>query len=190
VSKGGRERALEEYSDADASWGHRSAVSTRKGGGYYGYQVHLAACFRTGLPLAWEVATGRTKESTLAVPLIDKAARWLVRGRDVRDEQGLRHRSPVRRLRGQAGSPDHAAAPHPGVKAGADEPPSCEHGRWQFAGAVYMQEASMWRCPTGECKPASRWIKASRIHPLVREIRTAGASSTRAAPQSNANSAG
>lgn len=54
VSKGGPGRALEEYSDADASWGHRSAVSTRKGGGckgggYYGYKVHLAACFRSGL---------------------------------------------------------------------------------------------------------------------------------------------
>jgi hypothetical protein len=34
VSKGGRERAPEEYSDPDASWGHRSAVSTRKGGGF------------------------------------------------------------------------------------------------------------------------------------------------------------
>ena len=35
VSKGGPER--ERYSDPDASWGHRSAVSTRKGGGFYGY---------------------------------------------------------------------------------------------------------------------------------------------------------
>jgi hypothetical protein len=34
VSKGGRER--ERFSDPDASWGHRSAVSTRKGGGFYG----------------------------------------------------------------------------------------------------------------------------------------------------------
>lgn len=33
VSKNGRERAASEYSDPDASWGHRSAVSTRKGGG-------------------------------------------------------------------------------------------------------------------------------------------------------------
>ncbi|MGI8479659.1 MAG: hypothetical protein ACR2M2_07355, partial [Gaiellaceae bacterium] len=32
-SKGGRER--ERFSDPDASWGHRSAVSTRKGGGFY-----------------------------------------------------------------------------------------------------------------------------------------------------------
>jgi len=49
VSKGGRER--ERFSDPDASWGHRSAVSTRKGGGYYGYKVHAAVCASSGLPL-------------------------------------------------------------------------------------------------------------------------------------------
>jgi transposase len=53
VSKNGRERGPEEYSDPDASWGHRSAISTRKGGGYYGYKVHAAVCVTTGLPLAW-----------------------------------------------------------------------------------------------------------------------------------------
>ena len=44
----------------------------------------------------------------------------------------------------------------PAVKAGADDPPTCEHGRWQFAGSDYKRKASKWRCPTGECKPASR----------------------------------
>jgi hypothetical protein len=34
VSKGGRLR--ERFSDPDASWGHCSAISTRKGGGFYG----------------------------------------------------------------------------------------------------------------------------------------------------------
>jgi hypothetical protein len=24
-----------------------------------------------------------------------------------------------------------------------------------------------WRCPTGECEPTSRWIKANRLHPLI-----------------------
>ena len=24
-----------------------------------------------------------------------------------------------------------------------------------------------WRCPSGECKPASAWRKASRLHPLI-----------------------
>lgn len=71
VSKGGRERALSEYSDPDASWGHRSAVSTRKGGGFYGYRLHAAVCTLTGLPLAWEVRTARDHELPMALPLLD-----------------------------------------------------------------------------------------------------------------------
>ena len=47
VSKGGRERSDDEFSDLDASWGHRSAVSTRKGGGFYGYKIDMAVCSRT-----------------------------------------------------------------------------------------------------------------------------------------------
>jgi len=59
------------YSDPDASWGHRSAVSTRMGGGFYGYKLHLAACTRTGLPLAWQVETARRNESLYVAPLLD-----------------------------------------------------------------------------------------------------------------------
>ena len=50
VSQHGPER--ERYSDPDASWGHRSAISTRKGGGFYGYKIHAAVCTATDLPLA------------------------------------------------------------------------------------------------------------------------------------------
>jgi hypothetical protein len=58
------------------------------------------------------------------------------------------------------------------VKRGEHEPPSCEHGCWTFAGADYQRKATKWRCPTGECKPGSRWVKASRLHPLIpRETR-------------------
>src|SRR5205823_8290588 len=69
LTKNGPER--ERYSDPDASWGHRSAVSTRKGGGFYGYKIHAAVCARTDLPLAWHVETARTSEGTFAVPLLD-----------------------------------------------------------------------------------------------------------------------
>jgi len=55
----------------------------------------------------------------------------------------------------------------PAVKAGAHKPPTCDHGEWRFAGSDYSRKASKWRCPTGECKPASRWVKADRLHPLV-----------------------
>ena len=53
------------------------------------------------------------------------------------------------------------------VKAGKHKPPSCEHGEWTFAGADAKRGATKWRCPTGECKPASAWVKASRLHPLI-----------------------
>ncbi len=71
VSKNGPER--ERFSDPDASWGHRSAISTRKGGGFYGYKLHMVACSRTGLPLAWRVETARRHESLFVAPLLDTA---------------------------------------------------------------------------------------------------------------------
>jgi hypothetical protein len=54
------------------------------------------------------------------------------------------------------------------VKRGEHKPPTCEHGEWRFAGADYTPKATKWRCPTGECSPASRWVKADRLHPLIR----------------------
>jgi len=53
------------------------------------------------------------------------------------------------------------------VKRGDHRPPECEHGTWTFAGSDRTRGASKWRCPTGECEPASRWIEADRLHPLV-----------------------
>jgi len=55
----------------------------------------------------------------------------------------------------------------PGVKRGDHKPPCCRHGVWTFAGADFKRRATKWRCPTGECQPASAWIKASRLHPLI-----------------------
>jgi hypothetical protein len=55
----------------------------------------------------------------------------------------------------------------PGVKRGDHRPPECEHGTWAFAGSDPSRGRSKWRCPTGECKPGSRWIKADRLRPLV-----------------------
>ena len=66
LTKNGPER--ERYSDPGASWGHRSAVSTRKGGGFYGWKLHLAVCTRTGLPMAWQIETARRNESGHRAP--------------------------------------------------------------------------------------------------------------------------
>jgi transposase len=69
IYNGGPERQV--YSDPDGSWGHRSAVSTRKGGGFYGYRIHAAVCAVTGLPLAWKVETARSHESMHVASLLD-----------------------------------------------------------------------------------------------------------------------
>jgi len=165
VSKGGAER--ERFSDPDATWGHRSAVSTRKGGGYYGYKVHAAVCVVTGLPLAWTVETASAAETNFALDLIDSVRE---RGFDPRTaimdkgyDNGPIHNGcmdrdicPVTPLR-QTGR----------VKAGDANAPTCEHGEWTFAGTDYKRKATKWRCPTGECKPASVWVKADRLHPLI-----------------------
>jgi len=165
VSKGGRER--ERFSDPDASWGHRSAVSTRKGGGFYGYRVHAAVCARTDLPLAWTGETAGSHESNYVAPLLDatKARGFapetcaLDKGYDsgpIYDACEDRDARPIIPLRETAA-----------VKAGKAGPPTCGHGEWRFAGSDSKRGASKWRCPTGECKPASRWVKADRLHPLV-----------------------
>jgi IS5 family transposase len=165
VSKGGRER--ERFSDPDASWGHRSAVSTRKGGGFYGYRIHAAVCAQTGLPVAWEVSTAGSHEANYAASLLDSArARGfapetcaLDMGYDmgpIYDACEERDCRPIIPLR-ETGA----------VKRGDHKPPMCEHGEWRFAGSDYQRKASKWRCPTGECKPASRWIKADRLRPLI-----------------------
>ena len=60
-----------------------------------------------------------------------------------------------------------AASLTPAVARGDHRPPECEHGTWTFAGSDAKRNASKWRCPTPECQPASQWIKASRLHPLV-----------------------
>jgi hypothetical protein len=55
----------------------------------------------------------------------------------------------------------------PAVVRGDHKPPSCEHGEWTFAGADFKRKAKKWRCPTGECQPASVSVKTDRLHPPV-----------------------
>lgn len=166
-SKGGKERAPDEYSDPDASWGHRSAISTQGGGGFYGYKLHMAVDVATGLPLAWEVHTAKDAEARFAMSLLDevKEREFAVRtcaadkGYDISpiydgcEERGVRPIIPLKQTTG--------------VKRGDHKPPTCKHGVWQFAGADYKRGATKWRCPEGKCSPASVWKKADRLFPLI-----------------------
>ena len=74
---------------------------------------------------------------------------------------------PLRPDRGRGIRPVIPLRETPAVKAGKHKPPSCEHGEWTFAGSDAKRGASKWRCPTGECQPASVWLKADRLHTLI-----------------------
>ena len=167
VSKGGRERALSEYSDPDASWGHRSAVSTRKGGGFYGYRLHMAVCSKTDLPLAWRIETARDHETLSVAPLLDKLHTLGIDPETCALDKGYDNTRVYGDCSERGIAPVIPLRQTPDVKKGKDKPPTCEHGEWRFAGADHKRNATKWRCPTGECKPASVWVKADRLHPLI-----------------------
>jgi hypothetical protein len=190
VSKGGRERSDDEFSDPDASWGHRSAVSTCRGGGFYGYKVDMATCSRTGLPVAWQVRSARANESTFAAPLLDAASAHgfapetcaLDKGYDLGsiyaacEDRGVRPIIPLRAT--------------PDVRAGKADPPTCEHGTWTFAGPTPRAER-----PSGAARPASASPAPGGSRPTgcirwSRARRSAGSRSTGDAPLSSENSAG
>jgi hypothetical protein len=155
------------YSDPDASWGHRSSISTRKGGGYYGFKVHAAVDTTTGLPIAWQVETASKAEVPVVPTLLDTLATRgfetthavMDKGYDgapIYDECEARGIRPIVPLK-------HT----PAVVDGEHLPPMCGHGEWTFAGSDAKRGASKWRCPTGKCAPASVWVKADRLHTLV-----------------------
>ena len=115
ASKGGRERPDSEFSDSDASWGHRSAVSTRKGGGFYGYRIHMAVCSKTDLPLAWTVETATANETRSVAPLLDKLHALGIDPETCAMDKGYDTPPPMTRRAGRAAR--DPAAPDPGRQA-------------------------------------------------------------------------
>jgi hypothetical protein len=167
ASKGGRERPDSEFSDPDASWGHRSAVSTRKGGGFYGYRLHLAVCSKTDLPLAWTVETAKKNEVLTVAPILDKLHGLGINPETCSMDKGYDNNRVYDDCSERQVLPVVPLRQTPAVKRGDHKPPTCSHGEWRFAGCDRKRNACKWRCPTGECKPASLWIKADRLHPLI-----------------------
>ncbi len=163
--KGGPER--ERYSDPDASWGNRSAISTRKGGAFYGYRLHMAVCAKTDLPLAWQVETAKANEVPTVAPLLDQLHAVGIDPETCAMDRGYDAGTAYEACSTRGIDPVVPLKKTAAVKRGEHKPPRCEHGEWTFAGADHKRGATKWRCPTGECQPASRWIKADRLHPLI-----------------------
>jgi hypothetical protein len=117
--------------------------------------------------VAWRVETAKDAESIYAVPLLES-----VRKRGFRAEVAVMDMGydlgPVNEgFEARGCHPIIPLRETPAVKAGRHKPPVCEHGEWTFAGADAKRQAAKWRCPTGECAPASKWITASRLHTLI-----------------------
>jgi Transposase DDE domain len=165
LSKNGPAR--ERFSDPDASWGHRSAVSTRRGGGFYGFRLHAAVCSVTGLPLAWEVKTARQHESLSVEPLLAALASRGIAPATAALDKGYDAGFVYDACESRGIAPIIPVKQTEFVKRGDHLAPTCEHGTWTFAGADFKRKATKWRCPTGECEPKSLWRKASRLHPLI-----------------------
>jgi hypothetical protein len=165
LSNGGPER--EHFSDPDATWGHRSAVSTRKGGGFYGYRLHAAVCVATDLPVAWAVETARDHETLSVAPLIETARRRGAMVATAALDKGYDNNRVYAECAERDCLPLIPLRKTTSVKKGEHLPPTCSHGTWTFAGSDRKRGAAKWRCPTGECTPASMWRKASRLHPLI-----------------------
>ena len=165
VWKGGPERNW--HTDPDATWGHRSAIATRKGGGFFGYRLHAAVCANTDLPIAWTVETGKANESMFVASLLDAAKRRGAMAVTCAMDKAY----DLPRVYGECAERDcEAIVPLRATGAvvkNEHRPPGCQHGVWVFAGADRKRSATKWRCPTGECKPASTWVKADRLRPLM-----------------------
>jgi transposase len=168
VNAGGEERKV--FSDPDASWGHRGAVSTRKGGGFYGYKPHGIVCPDEELPVAWTTRTAKDAEIRQVEPLLDTAE---ARGFEI--ELGIFDKGydvgPIYNLFHQRGK--RVVIPLKDSEEGRDgyAVPECKHGRktyrWVYAGTDLKRQASKWRCPLGKCKPKSVWLPLDRFHPAI-----------------------
>jgi Transposase DDE domain len=175
VSKGGRER--EKFSDPDASWGHRSAVSTRKGGGFYGYRLHMAVCSKTDLPLAWSVETAKAHETLSVAPLLDKLRSVGINPETCALDKGYDNNRVYADCAERNIAPVIPLRKTPDVKRGKDAPPCCEHGTWTFAGADRKRGAA----PPASASPHPYGSRQTGCTPSSHARPRAGRASTLAA---------
>lgn len=103
-------------------------MSTRKGGGFFGYKLQAAVCTTTGLPVAWQVETAKANESMFVAPLLDTARRRGALAATCAMDKAY----DVTRVYEECAERDcEAVVPlrkTPAVKRGEHRPPGCEHG--------------------------------------------------------------
>lgn len=165
LSKNGPLRT--KFADPDASWGHRSSVGTRSGGGYYGFKVHAMVDAATELPLAWVVRTAKDSELPEVEGLLDRVKERGFRPAVVTLDKNYDAADIYTTVMDRGAKPVIPLIKTARVKRGEHLPPTCEHGEWTFAGADDKRGATQWRCPTAECSPRSVWLPYDRLHTAI-----------------------
>ena len=147
------------HTDPDASWGHRSAVSTRRGGGFFGYRLHAAVCTATGLPVAWSVETAKANETRFAMPLIDTARRGGMLAATAAMDKGYDQRTVYDQCMERDCQPVIPLRRTPDVKRGEHPPPPA----LMASGSSRAPTASVAR-RSGAARPAgaARPLRGSR----------------------------
>ena len=148
----GRARTLRESSRTLTPPGGTAPPSDAQGRRLLRLPAAHGVCSKTDLPLAWTVETAKANETLSVAPLLE-AARPRDRPRDCALDKGY-DTAGLRRLRRARDRSDNPAPADPAVKRGEDKPPCCEHGEWPSR-SRQQAGATKWRCPTGECTPAS-----------------------------------
>ena len=127
----------------------------------------MAVCTDTGLPMAWAAETASKSEPPFVGSLLDMAGDRGAAAETCAMDKGYDY-GPVHAACQERDCVPIIPLRNTGaVQKGEHRPPRCEHGEWRFAGSDYDRRAAKWRCPTGECKSALRWIRAERLHPLI-----------------------
>jgi hypothetical protein len=145
-------------------------VSTRKGGGFYSYKPHAAACVKLELPTGLVTRTASESELPQVKWILDLSSARGFRVDTLILDKGYDY-GPVyevcHALRIRLVTPLRAA------DKGRDghRVPICRQGhreyRWAYHGTDMRLRATKWRCPLGLCKPTSIWIPLDRFHPAI-----------------------
>jgi hypothetical protein len=155
------------YADPDAAWGRRSATSTRTAGKFYGFKIHLIVDVETELPLAWAVRPANEHDNPQLESLLDALDARGFRPDSVVLDKGYDYDSTHELCMDRGALPIIALRMTRDVARDPYSAPDCVHGSWTFGGAERKRKRTQWRCPTGECRPKTRWFRASRRRPLV-----------------------
>ncbi|MDQ3885775.1 MAG: transposase, partial [Actinomycetota bacterium] len=179
----------ERYADPDASWGHRSAISTRKGGGFYGYKLHAAVCTKTDLPIAWRVGTASASEHKHMPSLLDTAIRRGFTPGTCAMDKGYDGSAMYEACESRVVRPVIPLKQTLNVAEGKHKPPSCQHDVWTFAGSDTKRSASKWRCRPGRASPPVCGSRLTGCTLSSRAPPTGGRRSTAPGALSSASSA-